>query len=136
MSANCFWQTWDKMDKTLPLARRTTVTVAMMKSRRERNGVRLPKNGMGSCVHYQVKWPISTPSLRISALKSEDETIRIPKGPAEGGSGGKRGPSGVEHWGYTDEVKDAAKRRRRIEDKEAMKEESGVCEGESSADNA
>ena len=68
MSASCFWQTWDKMDKTLPLARRITVTVAMMKSWRERNGVRLPKNGIGSSVHYQFEWPISTPSLRIDAL--------------------------------------------------------------------
>jgi hypothetical protein len=64
--------------------------------------------------------------LRIDALISEDETTGIPKGPTEGGSGGsggKRGHSGMEHWGFTDEVKDAAKRRRRIEDKEAVKEE-------------
>ena len=48
----------------------------------------------------------------------------IPKGPVEGGSGGKRGHSGMEHWGFTDEVKEAGKRRRRIEDKEAVKEDS------------
>ena len=47
----------------------------------------------------------------------------IPKGPTEGGSGGKRGHSNMEHWGYTEEVKEAAKRRRRIEDKLTVKEE-------------
>lgn len=45
------------------------------------------------------------------------------KGPTEGGSGGKRGHSGMEHWGYTDEVKEAAKRRRRIKDKEVVDEQ-------------
>ena len=44
------------------------------------------------------------------------------KGPTEGGSGGKRGHSAMEHWGRTDEVK-AAKRRRRIEDKDAARRE-------------
>ena len=47
----------------------------------------------------------------------------IGKGPTEGGSGGKRGHSGMEHWGFTDEVKESAKRRRRMEDKEAVEEE-------------
>ncbi|MCE9553398.1 MAG: hypothetical protein K8T91_08485 [Planctomycetes bacterium] len=46
----------------------------------------------------------------------------IPKGPTEGGSGGKRGHSGMEHWGFTDEVKEAAKRRRRLKDKREVKE--------------
>lgn len=48
----------------------------------------------------------------------------IGKGPTEGGSGGKRGHSGMEHWGFTDEVKEAAKRRRRMEDKEAVEGDS------------
>ncbi len=39
-----------------------------------------------------------------------------PKGPSEGGSGGKRGHSNMEHWGDTAEVKDAARTRRRIDD--------------------
>jgi hypothetical protein len=43
------------------------------------------------------------------------------KGPSEGGSGGKRGHSNMEHWGYTDEVKKEAKRIRRIEDKKKTK---------------
>lgn len=32
--------------------------------------------------------------------------------PSEGGSDGKRGHFGMEHWTYTQEVKDAARRRR------------------------
>ena len=43
------------------------------------------------------------------------------KGPSEGGSGGKRGHSNMEHWGYTEEVKGDAKRIRRIEDKKKSK---------------
>ena len=39
-----------------------------------------------------------------------------PKGPSEGGSGGKRGHSNMEHWGYTDEVKEAARSQRRLDD--------------------
>jgi hypothetical protein len=49
--------------------------------------------------------------------------MSIRKGPTEGGSGGKRGHSNMEHWGYTEEVNEAAKRRRRIEDKQAAREE-------------
>jgi hypothetical protein len=48
----------------------------------------------------------------------------ISKGPTERGIGGKRGHSGMEHWGFTDEVKEAANRRRRIDDKESVKEDS------------
>ena len=47
----------------------------------------------------------------------------IPKGPTEGGSGGRRGHSGMEHWGYTDEVKSAARRRRRLIDKKVVNEQ-------------
>jgi hypothetical protein len=46
------------------------------------------------------------------------------KGPTEGGSGGRRGHSGMEHWGFTDEVKEAARRRRRLEDKQEVREKS------------
>ncbi len=48
------------------------------------------------------------------------------KGPSEGGSGGKRGHSNMEHWGYTDEVKEASRKRRRICDKEEV--EKGIKE--------
>jgi hypothetical protein len=47
----------------------------------------------------------------------------LKKGPSEGGSGGKLGHSGMDHWGYTDEVKETARRRRRIEDKEVVREQ-------------
>jgi hypothetical protein len=59
--------------------------------------------------------------------------MSIRKGPTEGGSGGKRGHSNMEHWGYTEEVKEAAKRRRRIEDKRAAREE---LELDSAADSS
>lgn len=49
--------------------------------------------------------------------------MSIPKGPTEGGSGGKRGHSNMEHWGYTDEVKQASRRRRRLEDKQSVASE-------------
>ena len=45
----------------------------------------------------------------------------LPKGPTEGGSGGQRGHSGMEHWGFADEVKEAAKKRRRLDDKDDVK---------------
>lgn len=35
----------------------------------------------------------------------------------EGGTGGKRGHSNMEHWEYTEVIKKAAKIQRRIEDK-------------------
>jgi len=43
-----------------------------------------------------------------------------PKGPSEGGSGGKRGHSNMEHWGYTDEVKRAARKRRRLDSRKLV----------------
>jgi hypothetical protein len=49
--------------------------------------------------------------------------MSIPKGPSEGGSGGKRGHSGMEHWGYTDEVKEAARKKRRLDDKRIVRDE-------------
>ena len=47
----------------------------------------------------------------------------VVKGPSEGGSGGKRGHSGMEHWGYTAEVKKNAKRRRRLNDKNEVRKQ-------------
>ena len=40
----------------------------------------------------------------------------LKKVPSEGGSGGKRGHSSMEHWAYTEEIKDAARRTRRQDD--------------------
>jgi len=41
----------------------------------------------------------------------------LKKIPSEGGSGGKRGHSGIEHSDYTEAVKDAARRVRRHADR-------------------
>ena len=38
------------------------------------------------------------------------------KGPAKGGSGGKRGHSGMEHWVTTEEIKESSKVTRRKDD--------------------
>lgn len=44
------------------------------------------------------------------------------KGPTEGGRGGKRGHSNMEHWVYTHEVKRASKKRRRLESKKKSRD--------------
>jgi hypothetical protein len=41
----------------------------------------------------------------------------LTKVPSEGGSGGKRGHSAMEHWVYTKEIKDAARGVRRRGDR-------------------
>jgi PPM family protein phosphatase len=41
----------------------------------------------------------------------------------EGGSGGKRGHSGMTHWAKTAEIKDAARKARRIKDADRVREE-------------
>ena len=46
----------------------------------------------------------------------------VKKIPPEGGSGGKRGHSSMEHWVMTAEIKDAARKVRRRCDKEAVEE--------------
>jgi hypothetical protein len=51
----------------------------------------------------------------------------LKKLPSEGGSGGKRGHSAMEHWVFTAEIKDAARIRRRIDNREAVKD--GLAEG-------
>lgn len=43
--------------------------------------------------------------------------------PSEGGSGGKRGHSNMEHWDKTDPVKRAARRKRRQQDKSSAQEQ-------------
>jgi hypothetical protein len=43
----------------------------------------------------------------------------LKKIPSEGGSGGKRGHSNMEHWSTTAEIKEAAGRQRRLIDKRA-----------------
>src|SRR5688572_26231377 len=46
----------------------------------------------------------------------------LKKIPSEGGSGGKRGHSGMDHWFTTAEIKDAARRQRRLTDKQLTHE--------------
>lgn len=48
--------------------------------------------------------------------------MSTPKGPTEGGSGGKRGHSNTERWGTHQEVKAASRVRRRLESKEVIRE--------------
>lgn len=45
------------------------------------------------------------------------------KSPTEGGSGGKRGHSNMEHWITTEELKESTKIRRRQEDRQFSREE-------------
>ena len=47
------------------------------------------------------------------------------KGPTEGGSGGKRGHSNMEHWEYTEELKESSKVRRRNNAKKEIRAEIG-----------
>jgi hypothetical protein len=46
--------------------------------------------------------------------------MAIIKGKSDGGSGGKRGHSNMDHWMHTDEIKTAAKKARRLEAKERI----------------
>jgi len=52
--------------------------------------------------------------------------MAIPKGKPDGGQGGKLGHSNQDHWEYTEEIKLAAKKRRRLtarrETSDAMRE--------------
>ena len=43
-----------------------------------------------------------------------------PKIKTEGGQGGRRGHSNMSHWTDTEEIKDAARKRRRIESKKIV----------------
>jgi hypothetical protein len=47
--------------------------------------------------------------------------MAIPKGKPDGGQGGKRGHSNMEHWEFTEEIKLAAKKRRRLKAKSEIK---------------
>jgi len=47
--------------------------------------------------------------------------MSINKSPTEGGSGGKRGHSNMEHWEYTEEIKKSTKTLRRKNSKEIIR---------------
>ena len=46
----------------------------------------------------------------------------ILKGKPDGGQGGKRGHSNMDHWVFTEEIKEASRKRRRISAKMEIKE--------------
>jgi hypothetical protein len=46
--------------------------------------------------------------------------VAIPKGRPDAGQGGKRGHSNMDHWEFTEEIKDAARKRRRLDAKEQI----------------
>jgi len=45
------------------------------------------------------------------------------KGKTEGGSGGKRGHSNMDHWVTTEEIKESTKKHRRLNDKNEVRSE-------------
>jgi hypothetical protein len=47
--------------------------------------------------------------------------MAISKGKADSGQGGKRGHSNMDHWEFTEEIKLAAKKRRRLAAKTEIK---------------
>jgi hypothetical protein len=48
--------------------------------------------------------------------------MAIAKGRSDGGQGGKRGHSNMDHWDFTEDIKLAAKKSRRLEAKNDVKE--------------
>jgi hypothetical protein len=46
--------------------------------------------------------------------------VAIMKGRADAGQGGKRGHSNMDHWEFNEEIKEAARKRRRLEAKEQI----------------
>jgi hypothetical protein len=48
--------------------------------------------------------------------------MAISKGRSDAGQGGKRGHSNMDHWDFTEEIKLAAKKSRRLEAKSDIKE--------------
>jgi hypothetical protein len=55
------------------------------------------------------------------------------KGKANGGQGGKLGHSNMDHWVYTEEIKAAARKQRRLEAKEQIAGELRQLRGAESA---
>ena len=56
------------------------------------------------------------------------------KGPTEGGSGGKRGHSNMEHWVPTEEIKAATKIKRRSNQKKIIRQEMDEIKHNSATD--
>ena len=56
-------------------------------------------------------------NLRYLVPGKASSLVAHSKGPTEGGSGGKRGHSAMEHWERTEEIKRSTKTTRRRNDK-------------------
>ena len=65
-------------------------------------------------------WLIATCRPRFARYVLRVATKKIP---SEGGSGGARGHSNMEHWLHTEEIKDSARKRRRRNDERAIGEQ-------------
>jgi len=77
---------------------------------------------LGACSPH----PFATLVLAVAEAATAAGTVDVMgifKGPGEGGSGGKRGHRSMEHWGFNDEVKDAPRSRRRLDDRDLSKGE-------------
>jgi hypothetical protein len=59
--------------------------------------------------------------------------VGILKGKPDGGQGGKRGHSNMDHWVFTEEIKEASRKRRRISAKREITE--GLIENEMTLDD-
>ena len=60
--------------------------------------------------------------------------MAISKGPVDGGQGGKLGHSNMTHWDYTETIKAASRRWRRIKAKQEVAQ--ALAEHEQNADGA
>jgi hypothetical protein len=49
--------------------------------------------------------------------------MAIPKGKADAGQGGKRGHSNQDHWDFTEAIKEAARKQRRLDAKKDISRE-------------
>ena len=56
--------------------------------------------------------------------------MAIMKGPADGGQGGKRGHSNMDHWVFTEEIKAASRKVRRLLAHQEIAEELRLWEDE------
>ncbi|HSS18633.1 MAG TPA: hypothetical protein VLL54_00910 [Pyrinomonadaceae bacterium] len=61
--------------------------------------------------------------------------MAIVKGKADAGQGGKRGHSNQDHWMYTEEIKEAARKWRRLEAKLEIADRLTEMETEEQADS-
>jgi len=49
--------------------------------------------------------------------------VAIPKGKADAGQGGKLGHSNQNHWMFTEEIKEAARKQRRLDARKVIRKE-------------